>query len=123
MRVWKGRSDCRPHLLRPWGLKAILAGLSRRWCGMAHQTANRTRNASQYFATICRKPDLQIAPSAMYLLSSDSCPEEATSEAITLAKSGKRITHTQPAMPWKSPPSLRAYVGFAGRSRLHAALS
>ena len=63
---------------------------------MAHQTANRTRNASQYFANIIGKHDVQIDPSAMYLLSSDTCPEEAPAEATTLAKSGKRVTHALP---------------------------
>ncbi len=39
--------------------------------------------------------DLQIAPSALYLLSSDSTPEEVRDRFIEQAKEGKKVTHAE----------------------------
>lgn len=59
-------------------------------CGISRVTANKAINV--YKAFDC-KPSLQsFDPTALYLLSSPSCPEEATTEAVERAEQGERIT-------------------------------
>jgi hypothetical protein len=59
-------------------------------CGISRVTAHKAINVFKQFDY---KPGLQtFDPTALYLLSAPSCPEEATAEAIERAEHGERIT-------------------------------
>ena len=55
-------------------------------------TANRFMNVAKRFESN-NLLDLEIAPSALYLLAAPSTPEMARDEALARAKSGEHITH------------------------------
>jgi hypothetical protein len=74
----------RDGMWKPW--------VSKR-CGFSLSTAE---NAIRVYKAFGEKKVVTVThffePSAMYLLSRDSCPEEATKEALKLAKKGEVIT-------------------------------
>ena len=57
---------------------------------MAHRFMNVSSNFN--FDNLSK---LDFAPSALYLLAAPSTPEQARTEALTLAESGEKITHTK----------------------------
>ncbi|MGB8702654.1 MAG: DUF3102 domain-containing protein [Thermosynechococcaceae cyanobacterium] len=59
--------------------------------GWTHRTAHRMLNVAENFS-IENLSNLDIATSALYILSSPSTPEEAREEAIFLAQQGLKIT-------------------------------
>lgn len=69
-------------------------GMFRPWvkerCGFGKDTAYKAISAYKTFAK-CLSVDTFDA-GALYLLSAESCPEEATKQAIKLAKKGEQIT-------------------------------
>lgn len=65
----------------------------KQYCGFTDRTARRCIRAfacfgGEYSDTVSEYFDV----SAMYLLSSDTCPDEVTEHALELARDGKRIT-------------------------------
>nr|WP_290224067.1 DUF3102 domain-containing protein [Trichocoleus desertorum] len=58
-----------------------------------HDTAGNLMRVARSFDQIPKISE--FAPSALYLLSSPSTPEEARQEAIALAESGERVTHAK----------------------------
>ncbi len=60
--------------------------------GWANNTARNFMRVADRFKT-ANFADLQIAPSALYLLAAPSIPEKARTEAIDRAKIGEPITH------------------------------
>lgn len=74
----------------------------------SESAARKFMQVSRQFKTV-KFTDLNIAPSALYLLSADSTPEAAREEALQLAHSGEVITrpkakalvqqHSQPSQP------------------------
>lgn len=61
--------------------------------GWTDRAARMFIGAAEVFGKTENFSELTIDQSAMYLLSADSCPEDATNEAIKRAKKGERITH------------------------------
>lgn len=58
--------------------------------GWEHTTAARMMRVASKFGNL---PNIDIAPSALYLLACDSTPDEVRDEFIEQAKAGKKITH------------------------------
>lgn len=94
-------------------------GLFRPWvqqeCDFTYQTAYRAIQAAETFGTEkCNTVLHLFDTTALYLLSSDSCPELATKEALRLARKGRRITkklaeelrgkYTEPEEPEPAAP-------------------
>ncbi len=71
-------------------------GMFRPWvkheCRISHNAAYQAIRAFDAFKK-CNNLLHFFDASALYLLSADSCPEEATEEAIRLAESGEKVTH------------------------------
>lgn len=71
-------------------------GTFQKWvkdrCGITPKTAYNFIHAFEHFGN-CETISQYIDATALYLLSADTCPEEATREAIKLAERGERITH------------------------------
>ena len=63
--------------------------------GWSQQSASNMMRAALQFGKVPKFGDLTIDQSALYLLSSDSCPDEVREEVLDTAKSGERITHKQ----------------------------
>lgn len=73
-------------------------GMFRPWveesCGFAFRTAYRAMEAFTTFGgEKCANLAHLFDASALYVLSADSTPDEATTEAITRAEAGEKITH------------------------------
>ena len=72
--------------------------------GWDDRTARRMMNVADTFKSD-KLSDLNIAPSALYLLASPSTPEDVRTEFIEKAKAGEPVTHAdvkaaiEPAMP------------------------
>ncbi len=73
-----------------------------------------TERTAQQFINVARRfksenfSDLQLAPSALYLLAAPSTPEAAREEALERASTGESITYTtakQIKQKWTPPPS------------------
>jgi hypothetical protein len=71
-------------------------GTFQKWvkqrCGITPKSAYRAISAFDAFG-YCDKLSQYFDASSLYLLSAESCPEEATAEALKLAADGQRITH------------------------------
>lgn len=61
-------------------------------CGFSKSSAYNALAAFKAFGS-CPTVGQHFDCRALYLLSADSCPEEATKEAVRLAKKGEQITH------------------------------
>jgi hypothetical protein len=60
----------------------------------SERTAQKMMAAAEKFKS-APIADLNFAPSALYLLSDESTPEEACEEAVSLAKSGSLVSHAK----------------------------
>jgi len=61
--------------------------------GWAWKTADRMMKAAETFGELDKLSNMTIDTSALYLLSSDKCPDETREEFIERAERGERITH------------------------------
>lgn len=64
----------------------------RHYFGWSQPTASRMMQAAETFKSL-NLNNLTIDTSALYLLSSDKCPDETRDEFIERAERGERITH------------------------------
>jgi hypothetical protein len=63
--------------------------------GWSWKTADRMMKASQAFGELDKLSNLTIDTSALYLLSSDSCPDDVRDEFLERAEQGEHITHAK----------------------------
>ena len=63
--------------------------------GWSQDTANRFMRCHTVFGKIRNLRNLEFDASALYVLSATACPDDATAEAIELAKKGEHITHAK----------------------------
>lgn len=72
-------------------------GMFNKWvkqrCGISLSCAYKSINAHEVFGEVCVNFTQTFDASALYLLSADSCPEEATEEALRLAEEGQHVSH------------------------------
>lgn len=61
--------------------------------GWSNDTARNMMNAAEAFGQIPKFSDYAIDQSALYLLSSDKCPDETREDFIERAEKGEHITH------------------------------
>lgn len=67
----------------------------KHYFGWSHQTANNMMQAADMFGKLQNFGNLTIDTSALYLLSSNKCPDETRDEIIERAEQGERITHAK----------------------------
>ena len=65
----------------------------KHYFGWASSTAARMMDAAKVFGEFPNLGNLTIDTSALYLLSSDKCPDETRDEFVERAEKGERITH------------------------------